>query len=46
MCVRVCVPSQVYAVYAEHMEGVRSYASMLWADLDVTKMMVSSEEVS
>jgi dynein heavy chain len=35
---------QVYAVYAEHVESVRQYASLLWSDLDVNKMMTSTEE--
>lgn len=37
---------QVYAVYAEHAEAVRQYAQMLWSELDVGKMMASTEEVA
>lgn len=37
---------QIYAVYAEHAEAVRQYASMLWGELDVGKMMASTEEIS
>lgn len=35
--------SQVYAVYGEHSETVRQYASLLWSDLDVGKMMAGTE---
>ncbi|KAL6757976.1 dynein heavy chain, N-terminal region 1-domain-containing protein, partial [Haematococcus lacustris] len=37
---------QVYAVYAEHTDSVRQYASMLWSELDVGKMMVGTEETA
>lgn len=37
---------QIYAVYAEHAEAVRQYAQMLWSELDVSKMMASTEEIS
>lgn len=36
---------QVYAVYAEHAEAVRQYASMLWSELDVQKMVTGTEEI-
>jgi dynein heavy chain, axonemal len=36
---------QIYAVYAEHAHAVRQYASILWAELDVGKMMSSTEEI-
>jgi dynein heavy chain len=37
---------QVYSVYAEHAEAVRQYASMLWSELDVGKMMTGTEEIA
>ena len=35
---------EVYGVYAEHLENVRQWSSMLWADLDVSKMMTGTED--
>jgi len=35
----------VYALYAEHVDLVSTYASMLWSELDVAKMMAGTEKV-
>jgi len=37
--------SQVYSIYAEHADAVRSYASVLWGELDVNRMMAGTEEI-
>lgn len=36
----------VYGVYAEQSDNVDRYACMLWSDLDVMKMMSSTEEMA
>lgn len=38
--------AQIFAVYAEHADSVKMYSSMLWGDLDITKMMATTEEIA
>ena len=37
---------QIYSVYAEHVGNVRQYSELLWADLDLNKMVTGTEEVA
>ena len=37
---------QIYTVYAEHVGNVRQYSELLWADLDLNKMVTGTEEVA
>ena len=37
--------SQVYAVYEEHAKNVDTFSSVLWADLDVNRIVEATEEV-
>ena len=37
---------QIYSVYAEHVSNVRQYSELLWADLDLNKMVTGTEEVA
>ena len=36
---------QIYDVYKSHVESVNSYSTMLWSELDINKMMQSTDEV-
>ena len=36
----------IYAIYEEHIKAVESFSVVLWADLDVNKIMESTEEVA
>ena len=37
---------QIYTVYAEHVGNVRQYSELLWADLDLNKMVTGTDEVA
>jgi hypothetical protein len=36
---------QVYSIYEEHAKNLDSFATVLWADLDITKIMEATDEV-
>lgn len=37
---------QIYAIYEQHSKAVDSFSVVLWADLDVNKIVVAAEEVA